>query len=68
MSNVASLDMRSFEFNASVDLETTSEGLGDFIREIFSIDRTVYNEYQVKAMKMLLSKKSHAQVAFFSSS
>lgn len=47
------------------DLETTSEGLCDHIREIFNLKRQVFNEYQVKAMKRLLIQKSHSQVIFF---
>ena len=52
----------SFDFMAHVNLETTSEGLCDHVREIFAINRHVFSEYQIKAMKKLLSRKSHAQV------
>lgn len=44
------------------DLETTSEGLCDYIREIFGLSRQLFNDYQVKAMKKLLTRKSHPQV------
>lgn len=44
------------------DLETTSEGLCDHIREIFGLSRQVFNDYQIRAMKKLLIKKSHSQV------
>ncbi|CAF1116815.1 unnamed protein product, partial [Brachionus calyciflorus] len=44
------------------DLETTTEGLCDHIREIFNLKRHVYNEYQVKAMNRLLTQKSHPQI------
>ena len=44
------------------DLETTSEGLCDHIREIFDLTRQVFNDYQIRAMKKLLIKKSHPQV------
>lgn len=44
------------------DLETTSEGLCDYIREIFGLSRQLFNDYQVKAMKKLLIRKSHPQV------
>ena len=44
------------------DLETTSEGLCDHIREIFELNRQVFNDYQIRAMKKLLTKKSHPQV------
>lgn len=44
------------------EFEATSEGLCDFVREIFSLDRQVFNDYQVRALKKLLLKKSHAQV------
>lgn len=47
------------------DLETTSEGLCDHIREIFGLSRQVFNDYQVKAMKKLLIRKSHPQVIIF---
>ena len=53
----------SFDFMAHANLETTSEGLCDHVREIFSINRQVFSEYQIKAMKKLLAKKSHAQVS-----
>ncbi len=53
-----------FDFQTKNDLETTSEGLCDHIREIFNINRQIFNEYQVKAMKKILSKKSHPQVSF----
>lgn len=44
------------------DLETTSEGLCDHIREIFNLSRQVFNDYQVRAIKKLLSRNSHQQV------
>jgi hypothetical protein len=44
------------------DLIITSEGLCDHVREIFNLDRHEYNIYQVKAMRKLLSSKSHPQV------
>lgn len=44
------------------DLETTSEGLCDYIREIFDLSRQLFNDYQVRAMKKLLIRKSHPQV------
>jgi hypothetical protein len=44
------------------DLETTSEGLCDHIREVFGLNRQVFNDYQIRAMKKLLIKKSHSQV------
>ena len=46
------------------DLETTSEGLCDYIREIFGLSRQLFNDYQVKAMKKLLIRKSHPQVLY----
>lgn len=45
------------------DLETTSEGLCDYVREIFGLSRQLFNDYQVKAMKKLLIRKSHSQVS-----
>lgn len=45
------------------ELETTSEGLCDHLREVFDLDRQVYNDYQVKAMRKLLIRKSHGQVS-----
>lgn len=47
------------------DLETTSEGLCDYIREIFGLSRQLFNDYQVKAMKKLLIRKSHPQVGTY---
>jgi hypothetical protein len=47
------------------DLETTSEGLCDFVRELFCIDRPKYNAYQMQVLKKILFKKSHPQVNFF---
>jgi hypothetical protein len=47
------------------DLETTSEGLCDHVREIFGLSRQVFNDYQVKAMKKLLIRKSHPQVLIY---
>jgi hypothetical protein len=44
------------------ELETTSEGLCDFVRELFSLNRQVFNDYQIKVLKKLLFKKSHQQV------
>jgi hypothetical protein len=55
----------SNDFSSSMvqpDLETTSEGLCDHIREIFCLSRQVFNDYQVKAMKKLLIRKSHPQI------
>ena len=51
------------DFMAKPDLETTSEGLCDHIREIFGLNRQIFNDYQIKAMKKLLIKKSHSQVS-----
>lgn len=48
--------------NEDDELETTSEGLCDFVRELFSINRQIFNDYQVKVLKKLLFKKSHQQV------
>ena len=58
------LESKRFLINDFDDLETTSEGLCDHIREIFNLKRQVFNEYQVKAMKRLLIQKSHPQVFF----
>ena len=44
------------------DLETTSEGLCDHVREIFGVDRSSFNEYEVRAMRRLLVRKSHSQI------
>jgi hypothetical protein len=45
------------------DLETTtSEGLCDYVRELFDLDRQIYNDYQVRAMRKLLIRKSHTQI------
>jgi hypothetical protein len=44
------------------ELETTSEGLCDFLREIFFLSRSTFNDYQIKALKKLLFRKSQAQV------
>ena len=52
----------AIDFMLKPDLETTSEGLCDHIREIFGLNRQVFNDYQIKAMKKLLIKKSHSQV------
>jgi hypothetical protein len=41
---------------------TTSEGLCDHVREIFMLSRQVYNEYEVRAMRKLLARKSHSQI------
>jgi hypothetical protein len=49
--------------NNEDELETTSEGLCDFVRELFYLDRPVFNEYQIKALKKLLLRKSHSQVS-----
>lgn len=57
-----SLDNSTF----NPDLMITSEGLCDHVREIFNLDRHEYNIYQVKAMRKLLSSKSHPQVLTFS--
>ncbi|RNA16656.1 hypothetical protein BpHYR1_004915 [Brachionus plicatilis] len=57
--------LRGYMTNFAEDLETTSEGLCDHIRELFSLKRQVFNEYQVKAMKRLLLKKSHPQLQGF---
>ena len=63
-SRKSNLDRRlSIEFSIDQDLETTSEGLCDHVREIFGINRQMFNEYQVKAMRKLLYKKLHAQVS-----
>ena len=40
----------------------TSEGLCDHVREIFNLDRHEYNIYQIKAMRKLLTSKSHSEV------
>lgn len=53
---------KSLDYSLEPDLETTSEGLCDHIREIFDLSRSVFNDYQVKAMKKLLFRKSHPQV------
>ena len=50
--------------NNEDELETTSEGLCDFVRELFSLDRQVFNDYQVRVLKKLLLKTSHQQVCF----
>jgi hypothetical protein len=44
------------------ELESTSEGLCDFLREIFFLNRQTFNDYQIKALKKLLLRKSQAQV------
>ena len=44
------------------ELEITSEGLCDYVREIFNLNRQEFNNYQVKAMKKLLLSRSHPQV------
>jgi hypothetical protein len=51
-------------FFSKQNLETTSEGLCDHIREIFGLNRQVFNCYQIRAMKKLLIKKSHSQVSY----
>ena len=54
----------TIEYAIKPDLETTSEGLCDHIREIFGLSRQIFNDYQVRAMKKLLIRKSHPQVVF----
>lgn len=51
--------------NQMNELETTSEGLCDYIREIFYLNRQGFSEYQNKAMKKLVVRKSHPQVRSF---
>jgi len=50
------------DLHAMNNLETTSEGLCDYVREIFNLSRSVFNEYQMKAVRKLLTRKSHAQI------
>lgn len=51
-----------YDLHAMNNLETTSEGLCDYVREIFNLSRSVFNEYQMKAVRKLLTRKSHAQI------
>ncbi len=53
---------RVYELHAVSNLETTSEGLCDYVREIFNLSRSLFNEYQMKAVRKLLTRRSHAQI------
>ena len=65
MSSYLKIDNKKSSFDNSSfnpDLIITSEGLCDHVREIFKLERQEYNTYQVKAMRKLLTSKSHPQV------
>jgi hypothetical protein len=52
----------SYDLLRNSTFETTSEGLCDHVREIFDISRQAFSDYQIKAIKKLLMRRSHPQV------
>ena len=64
--NPVKCEKREAHFDNAIinpELEITSEGLCDYVREIFNLNRQEFNLYQVKAMKKLLLSRSHPQVS-----